>query len=216
MPTAARLQPDIIVNNRVGKARAGMEGMDKGKGLGDYGTPEQNVPANGFGPGVYWESCMTMNNHWGYNKHDNHWKSTDELIHILVDCSSKGGNYLLNVGPTSEGLIPAQRRAAQGHRPVDEGQRREHLRHHRQHDRPAEWGRSTTKGDTIYLHVFDWPKDGKLVVEKLDKPVKKAWLLSDSGKKTLKILVGQTTDNAADIVSVVIDVPHGPRRRSIR
>ena len=135
------LQPDIIINNRVGKARAGMEGMDKGKGLGDYGTPEQNVPANGFGPGVYWESCMTMNDHWGYNKHDDHWKSAAELIHILVDCSSKGGNYLLNVGPTSEGLFPGpsiERLKAIG--AVDEGQRREHLRHDGQLDRQPEVG----------------------------------------------------------------------------
>ena len=101
------LQPDIVINNRVGKARAGMNGMDKGaERIGDYGTPEQEIPPTGFGPGVDWESCMTMNNHWGYNKADQNWKSTQTLIRNLIDCASKGGNYLLNVGPTSQGLIP--------------------------------------------------------------------------------------------------------------
>jgi alpha-L-fucosidase len=194
------LQPDVIVNNRVGKARAGMEGMDKGNGLGDYGTPEQNVPANGFGPGIYWESCMTMNDHWGYNKHDNHWKSTAELIHILVDCSSKGGNYLLNIGPTCEGLFPGpsveRLKAIGGWMKVNGesiyGTTASSI------GSPA-WGRSTTKGDTIYLHVFDWPTDGKLSVEKLAKPVKKAWLLSDPEKQPLSTTVGAKT--------LVIDVP---------
>jgi alpha-L-fucosidase len=101
------LQPDIIINNRVGKARAGMGGMDKGaERVGDYGTPEQEIPATGFGPGVDWESCMTMNNHWGYNIADQHWKSSTTLIRNLIDCASKGGNYLLNIGPTSEGVFP--------------------------------------------------------------------------------------------------------------
>ncbi|MGD0261111.1 MAG: alpha-L-fucosidase [Verrucomicrobiota bacterium] len=101
------LQPNIIINNRVGKARTGMEGMDQGaERIGDYGTPEQQIPATGFGPGVDWESCMTMNNHWGYNKHDQNWKSSTTLIRNLIDCASKGGNYLLNIGPTAEGVFP--------------------------------------------------------------------------------------------------------------
>ena len=101
------LQPNIIINNRVGKARSGMAGMDKGtERVGDYGTPEQEIPPTGFGPGVDWESCMTMNNHWGYNKNDQNWKSSTTLVRNLIDCASKGGNYLLNIGPTSEGVFP--------------------------------------------------------------------------------------------------------------
>jgi alpha-L-fucosidase len=101
------LQPNIIINNRVGKGRAGMSGMDQGSGaVGDYGTPEQEIPPTGFGPGVDWESCMTMNNHWGYNKHDQNWTSAEVLVRNLIDCASKGGNYLLNVGPTAEGEFP--------------------------------------------------------------------------------------------------------------
>src|SRR5499427_7213319 len=89
-----RLQPGIINNNRLG-----------GGYKGDTETPEQFVPATGY-PGRDWETCMTMNDTWGYKSYDDHWKSNDVLIHNLVDIASKGGNYLLNVGPTSEGLIP--------------------------------------------------------------------------------------------------------------
>ncbi len=202
------LQPDILVNNRVGKARAGMQGMDKGNGAGDYGTPEQNVPANGFGPGVYWESCMTMNDHWGYNKNDHNFKSTKDLIHILVDCSSKGGNLLLNVGPTSEGLIPepsVERMKGIG----------EWMKVNRESiygttastiGKPT-WGRSTTKGERVYLHVFEWPKDGKLVVEKLGKPVKKAWLLSDAEKKPLGMGIYRSSRGKVPMIDVLSAAP---------
>jgi alpha-L-fucosidase len=195
------LQPDIIINNRVGKARADMQGMDKGKGVGDYGTPEQNVPANGFGPGVYWESCMTMNGHWGYNKNDHNWKSPKFVIqNLLVDCASKGGNLLLNVGPTSEGVIPepcVERLALIGEWMKVNGE--SIYGTSASTIGKPKWGRSTTKGDTIYLHVYDWPKDGKLTVEKLDKPVKKAWLLTDAEKKPLGMSPGNK--------SLAIDVP---------
>ncbi len=183
------LQPDIIVNNRVGKARAGMKGMDKGKGAGDYGTPEQNVPPNGFGPGVYWESCMTMNDHWGYNKNDHNFKSTKDLIHILVDCSSKGGNLLLNVGPTSEGLIPepsVERLKAIGDWMKVNGESI-YGTTASTIGKPV-WGRSTTKGEKIYLHVFDWPENGNLRVTGVPKDIKKAWLLCDREKKPLSVL----------------------------
>ncbi|QDU88876.1 Alpha-L-fucosidase [Pirellulimonas nuda] len=86
------LQPECIINSRVGRD------------LGDYNVAEQNIPAEASG--MPWESCMTMNNHWGYNKADDEWKSSDELLRKLIDIVSKGGNFLLNVGPTGEGVIP--------------------------------------------------------------------------------------------------------------
>jgi len=89
--------PNLITNNRLG-----------GGYNGDTETPEQFVPAIGF-PGRNWETCMTMNNTWGYKSKDNNWKSTKEIIQMLIDIVSKGGNYLLNVGPTSEGLVPQPR-----------------------------------------------------------------------------------------------------------
>lgn len=100
------LKPDIIINNRVDKGRQGMKGMNKDdkKYAGDFGTPEQEIleGTSDFD----WESCMTMNNTWGFKSYDENWKSEEVLIHNLIDIAAKGGNYLLNVGPTAAGLIP--------------------------------------------------------------------------------------------------------------
>ncbi len=100
------IKPDLIINNRVGKGRSGMQGMNEYKdAAGDFGTPEQEILE---GTSDYdWESCMTMNDTWGFKKSDHNWKSSATLIHNLVDIAAKGGNYLLNIGPTSEGEIPA-------------------------------------------------------------------------------------------------------------
>lgn len=172
------LQPNIIINNRVGKGRAGMAGtFDPETASGDFGTPEQEIPATGLG--YDWETCMTMNNHWGYNKNDNNWKSTEDLIRKLVDISSKGGNFLLNVGPTAEGLFPQQnieQLAAMGKWMKINGESI--------YDTTAslfeklDWGRSTTKPGKLYLHVFDWPDDGKLNVPGLVSKVESAYLLT--------------------------------------
>ncbi|TFH34384.1 MAG: alpha-L-fucosidase, partial [Bacteroidia bacterium] len=102
------LQENIIINNRVDKGRAGMQGLTiEGEYKGDFGTPEQEIPAKGL-PGIDWESCMTMNDHWGYNSYDNNWKSATDLIRKLSDIASKGGNFLLNVGPEPDGTFPDQ------------------------------------------------------------------------------------------------------------
>ncbi len=100
------LKPDILINNRVDKGRQGMQGMTRTdqQYAGDFGTPEQEI-LEGTST-LDWESCMTMNNTWGFKSTDHNWKSSETLIHNLVDIAAKGGNYLLNVGPTAEGLIP--------------------------------------------------------------------------------------------------------------
>jgi len=100
------MKPEILINNRVDKGRAGMQGMDKGDKdyAGDFGTPEQEILEGSST--LDWESCMTMNDTWGFKKNDHNWKESDTLIHNLIDVTAKGGNYLLNVGPTAEGLIP--------------------------------------------------------------------------------------------------------------
>lgn len=179
------LQPKIIINNRVGKPADSASGVgfaQRGP-VGDYGTPEQEIPARGFGPGVDWESCMTMNNHWGNNKHDQNWKSAAQLVHNLIDCASKGGNYLLNVGPTSEGLFPR----ASVERLTEIG-RWMKVNGEAIYGTSASpfprlpWGRCTSKatsrGSILYLHVFDWPADRKLEVPGLRNHVEKAYLLA--------------------------------------
>jgi alpha-L-fucosidase len=173
------IAPNVIINNRVGKGRAGMAGTyDPESASGDFGTPEQEIPATGLG--YDWETCMTMNDHWGYNKNDHNWKSTEDLIQKLVDIASKGGNFLLNVGPTAEGLFPQEsldRLKSMGEWMRVNGEsiygttasQFEHLA----------WGRSTTKGHSLYLHIFDWPQDGKLLVPGLASKARKIYPLAD-------------------------------------
>lgn len=164
------LRPGIITNNRLG-------GSDKG----DTETPEQHIPATGF-PGRDWETCMTINDTWGFKSYDHNWKSAQTLIRNLVDIVSKGGNYLLNVGPTAEGEIPPESIA-------------------RLHEigawmkvngeaiygvqaspcRAPAWGRVARKGDRLFLYVFDWPADGKLMAPVV-ADVKQATLLGDPAR----------------------------------
>lgn len=92
------MNPDMIINNRA------TEDEETDMWLGDYGTPEQHIPDGGLD--YDWETCMTMNDSWGYKRSDSNWKPTKVLLLNLVDIASKGGNFLLNVGPTDEGLIP--------------------------------------------------------------------------------------------------------------
>ena len=178
------LYPDLIINNRVDTGREGMEGFSKHEGrVGDFHTPEQTVPAHGL-PGQDWESCVTMNNHWGYNSHDKNFKSTRDLIRMLVDIASKGGNFLLNVGPMADGRFPpesVQRLEEIGAWMKVNG---ESVYGTQAGGLPSlAWGRCTARrsGDTtstVYLHVFDWPADGQLKVPVNQAPAK-AFLLSD-------------------------------------
>lgn len=181
------LNPNLIINNRIGRARDGMKGMDKGEGVGDFGTPEQEIPAQGFGSGVYWESCMTLNDHWGYSKHDHHWKDASTIVRNLIDIASKGGNYLLNVGPTEEGLIPqpSVERLAEVGKWMQANGEAIYGTQASPFDAAVTWGRVTYKPGKLYLHVFDWPKDGQLALP-MGVKFGKAYLLTAPGK-TLKI-----------------------------
>jgi alpha-L-fucosidase len=175
------LKPDIIINNRVGKGRQGMQGMSKtdGKYAGDFGTPEQEIPANGL-PGVDWESCMTMNTTWGFKYYDHQWKSPEVIVRNLIDIASKGGNYLLNVGPTAEGLIPAP--SVDLLAVVGAWMRLNGESIYGTTASPfakqLSFGRATSRPGRIYLHVFDWPAEGNLDVPVRSKSVKKAYLLA--------------------------------------
>ena len=194
------LQPDIIFNDR---------------GTGKYGgfyTPEQQVPVAGL-PGN-WESNITITNNRGfwYKGENVSAKSNKELIRMLVDIASKGGNFLMNVGPRPDGeLSRTEYEALSG---VGEwmGINGESIYGTRKGQfLQLEWGRSTTKGSTIYLHVFDWPADGFLKVPGVRNDVVKAYLLADKDKKPLAVasngedkVIGLGTTELDAYASVVV------------
>lgn len=187
-----RMRPDLIINNRVDKGRTDMAGMTKDTIFcGDFGTPEQEIPSMGL-PGIDWESCMTMNDHWGYNKNDQNWKSSEDLIRKLIDIASKGGNFLLNIGPTSDGVFPdpsVDRLKDMGSWMKENGE--SIYGTEASPFQKLEWGRCTQKvqgRETIlYLHVFDLPEDGKLIVPGLTNKIVRAYALNDSEKKKLPV-----------------------------
>lgn len=178
------LDTKLIVNNRVGKGRSGMAGFNKKDRtyVGDFGTPEQEIPATGV-PGVDWESCMTMNDTWGYKQQDRNWKSAKTLIRNLVDITSKGGNYLLNIGPTEKGLFPQA--SIDRLEQIGSWMKVNGESIYNTTSSPFKklaWGRCTKRSHggkvTLYLHVFDWPKEGKLLVPGLQNKIASAKILS--------------------------------------
>jgi alpha-L-fucosidase len=95
---ALKLQPAVITNDRLKRPNY----------PGDYKTPEQRIPNLTELDGKDWETCMTMNETWGYKSYAHDWKSTTTLVRNLIDIASKGGNYLLNVGPKADGTFPQE------------------------------------------------------------------------------------------------------------
>jgi alpha-L-fucosidase len=195
-----KLKPDIITNNR----------LDEHHLTGDYQTPEQKIPTNGLAGD--WETCMTINGTWGYKSTDDKFKSAETLIHNLVDIASKGGNYLLNVGPTSAGEIPQPEverlhtigqwmnvngDAIYGTSACPFGH-------------PFDWGRCTAKTlpdkTILYLHVWNWPADGQLSVPGLKNQIAKAYLLKPNllgEHRSLKY----TTDTDGVVISLPQKAP---------
>jgi len=214
-----KLKPGIIHNNRLLKiapyGKVDMKKIKSGKRepySGDTETPEQHIPATGFGERD-WEACMTINDTWGFKSNDHNWKSSKTLIQHLIDIASKGGNYLLNVGPTAEGLIPEP----SVERLEDIGKwmtvNSESIYGTQASPFPKlAWGRCTQKkhdnGTTLYLHVFERPADRKLLVPGLENQVESAALLANNEKlefkKTPKGVELQVPTKALDPNATVI------------
>jgi len=192
-----------------------MGGLSTNKeALGDYGTPEQEIPETGM-PGLDWETCMTMNDHWGYNKYDKNWKSTRDLLYNLVDVASKGGNYLLNVGPTSEGLYPQE--SIERLKEIGDWMKVNSESIYGTKASPftkSTWGKCTQKeitgGTRLYLHLFSWPESKSLVIDNLINEPIKAYLLSDPQKRAIAYtkkglsLEIPLPDNAPDAINSVV------------
>ena len=199
------LQPDIISNNRLYHIPhiEKEDSVDRLKTWephqGDFTTPEQTIPSTGI-EGVDWEVCMTMNTTWGFSEHDDAWKPTAKLIENLVDIVSKGGNYLLNIGPKGDGSIPEESITAMKTigKWMDTNGQAIYGTTASPFKAPA-WGRLTKKKDKLYAHVFDWPKDGMLEVPAKGIKIKRAYLLADDKKTSLKL--------TATPSSVTIQVP---------
>lgn len=181
------LKPSLIINNRVGHTRQGLSGLNQAGqvGLGDFGTPEQQVPPEGL-PGVDWETCMTMNDTWGFKSYDDDWKDTRTLLRTLIDVASKGGNFLLNVGPTAEGVLPAPIVSRLGEMGIWMRVNGEAIygTSVSSYGQPP-WGRYTMRGNTVYAHIFDWPKDGRLELTGMRDVPARAYLLAD--KQSIKV-----------------------------
>jgi alpha-L-fucosidase len=201
------LQPKIITNDRLKRPNF----------PGDHKTPEQRIPNLADLDGTDWETCMTMNGTWGYKSYDHNYKSTETLIRNLLDIASKGGNFLLNVGPTNLGEFPPESvdilakigqwmkingEAVYGTKanPFD----------------PFDWGRCTRKetknGTTLYFSVFNWPADGKLTIPGLKNGVSSAIMLATgaklrttgSGLGLTILLPGKATDPIASVIKVEV------------
>ena len=174
--------PNIIMNNRLGAGYAG-----------DTETPEQSIPANGF-PGKDWETCMTINRTWGYSKRDHGWKSAADLLRNLCKIASKGGNYLLNVGPNELGEIPAPslERLEQVGAWIKVNGAAIYGTSASPFPHSLPWGAVTSKGNLLYLCVNQLPADRKLTLPELTTKISRAYFLADSKKVPLTITTADT------------------------
>lgn len=186
-----QIQPDCLVSGRVGH------------GLGDYDSAGDNQISVGQ---VHrdWETPVTMNDTWGFKKDDQNWKAPAILIRQMVQVASRGGNYLLNVGPTSEGLIPQPSidRLAEVGQWVKVNSDSVYGTAPSPFPYELPWGLVTTKPGKVYLHVFDWPKK-ELVLYGLKSHVNGAALLANKSKLKIK----QTADEKLDHHSLTIQLP---------
>ncbi|MDR0635962.1 MAG: alpha-L-fucosidase [Treponema sp.] len=189
MQMVRALQPHLIVDNRLegsGENSGTIRTANPSLFAGDFACPEQMIPPEGIrnelGDPVPWEACITLNNHWGYCSTDQHWKPADMVIRMLVECVSKNGNLLLNVGPDAKGRIPrasVEILETVGRWLDDNG---ESIYGCGAADlAKPEWGRFTRKGDTLYAHIYE-AQAGGLCLPNLAGKIEKLRLLADGSE----------------------------------
>ena len=186
------LQPDCLINGRL---QEGERGFDYSS-MGDNQVPESGLQGA-------WETPATINDTWAYKKNDRNWKPADTIIFKLVDIVSKGGNYLLNIGPTAEGVVPepsvkvlnevgawlrtngeaiyGTARTPFGAELKESGKTDAHFVYHK----PTGW-RCTTKPGKLYIHLFEWPA-GSFRLQGVKAKVTRAYLLADPQHKGLHV-----------------------------
>lgn len=177
------LQPHVIIDNRLG---SNIRSKNPAPYAGDFASPEQIIPPCGVvneeGTPVPWEACITLNGNWGYNAADKNYKSPKQVIRGLVECVSKNGNLLLNVGPNAKGEIPEESLEILSN--VGEWMRKNGSSVYHcgmsGFSKP-EWGRYTQNGNTLYAHIYDRGM-GPIALENLNGKIKKARLLADGSE----------------------------------
>src|SRR6266853_1718348 len=186
-----QLQPDCLVSGRVGH------------GLGDYDSAGDNQISVGQ---VHrdWETPVTMNDTWGFKKNDHNWKSPQVLIRQLATTSSRGGNYLLNVGPTSQGVIPPESVERLAEMGKWMSANNESIYGTAGNPFPYElpWGVVTSKPGKLYLHVFNWPQNG-LTIYGIQSKIERASLLASHSPVTFT----QKENKANGVASLSLKLP---------
>ena len=173
-----KYQPEIILDNRLSTHEGSSSKQRMVNTLGDFETPEQGIPdvaiSDKYGNPVPWETCLTLNGGWGYTELDHNWKSPELIVHTLVNCVSKNGNLLLNVGPDARGIIPEE--SVEILKEVGKwlGKNGESIYGCGSSNlAKPDWGRYTQKGNAIYAH----------------------WLYPNLGQLNAKGVVGETVKN---------------------
>jgi alpha-L-fucosidase len=185
--------PNVIVNSRI-------------NGYGDYNTPEQGIPVT-RPKARWWELCMTMNDSWGYQHNDHNYKSPNQIIRILVDCISMGGNLLLDIGPKADGTIPDEQvnilkelgRWTKKHKEAIYGTRA---------GIPKDYfygpNALSHDGQILYLFLTHNPK-GPICLKGIKNEVNRIWVVGDGTKLSWKIMMKQYWSAVPGLI--YIDVP---------
>ena len=181
-----KYQPDIILDNRLDINNGTATKGRMVSFLGDFETPEQGIPdaplIDKYGYPIPWETCLTLNNNWGYAESDKNWKSPELIVHCLVNCVSKNGNMLLNVGPDARGNIPDESLRILGEvgKWMDKNSESIYGCGAAGLAKP-DWGRYTQKNNAIYVHWMH-PNLGEINAKGVGDKAKNVFLLSSGAE----------------------------------